>query len=154
MKKKILGILLPFICALIIGGVSGRYVYNAYRDNVSGDLRSSRLYLVQGGRYKDYNEMREENNSHNYVYYEDKDGYKTVVGITRNYDNISKIKSLYSDDLQVTEYYLPKEYLDSKQDEYDIRLANTDDIYQVREVVDDILSLYRKDDSIKLIAVN
>jgi hypothetical protein len=32
-------------------------------------------------------------------------------------------------------------------------LANTDDMYEVKEVVDNILSLYREDDTIKLILV-
>lgn len=154
MKKKILGIVIPFILALILGMICGRYVYKTYRDNIYGDLSSSRLYLIQGGKYEDYNEMREENYGSNYIYYQDEDGYKTVVGITRKYDNISKIKSLYSDDLKVMEYYLPREYLDSRQDEYDLELSDVSDLYQVRKVVDNILDLYRKDDTIKLISIS
>lgn len=145
---------MPFIGAMIIGMLCGRLVYSTYKDNIYGDLKTSRLYLVQKGRYDDYNEMRTDNNGNNYVYYQDDEGYKTVVGITKNYDNVSKIKSLYGDDLSVSIYYLPTESLDSRQDEYDNMLYNVEDIQEVREVVDNILNLYQSDDSIRLVSLN
>ncbi len=95
--------------------------------------------------------MREENNGNNYVYYKDDDGYKTVVGITNDYDNVEKIKSLYSDSVKVEEYYISRELLNDKQSEYDILLNNTNDIYEIKEVVDNILNLYRDEDTIKLV---
>lgn len=145
---------MPFIGAMIFGMLCGRLVYSTYKDNIYGDLKTSRLYLVQKGRYDDYNEMRTDNNGNNYVYYQDDEGYKTVVGITKNYDNVSKIKSLYGDDLSVSIYYLPTESLDSRQDEYDNMLYNVEDIQEVREVVDNILNLYQSDDSIRLVSLN
>lgn len=98
--------------------------------------------------------MREDNNGNNYVYYQDEDGYKTVVGITMYYDNVDKIKKLYSDKLEVSEYYVSNDFFNNKQNEYDDELMNTNDIYEVKEVVDNILNLYRSDDSIKLISIN
>ena len=98
--------------------------------------------------------MREDNNGNNYVYYQDEDGYKTVVGITMYYDNVDKIKKLYSDKLEVSEYYVSNDFFNNKQNEYDDELTNTNDIYEVKEVVDNILNLYRSDDSIKLISIN
>ena len=98
--------------------------------------------------------MREENNGNNYVYYIDDDGYKTVVGITRDKDNVEKIKSLYSDSVKVEEYYVSTDLLNDKQNEYDLMLSNTDDVYEVREVVDNILSLYREDDTVRLVLMN
>jgi len=59
-----------------------------------------------------------------------------------------------NEEMLVDEYYIPVEYLDEKQDEYDLQLSNAQDIYEVREVVDNILNLYRSDDSIKLISIN
>ena len=41
--------------------------------------------------------------------------------------------------------------LNDKQYEYDLLLSNTDDLYEVREVVDNILNLYREEDTIKLV---
>lgn len=154
MRKKVLGIIIPVIISIIFGYVCGKFVYKTYRDNLYDNLKSRRLYLVQKGKYDSYDEMREDNNGNNYVYYKDEDGYKTVVGITMYYDNVDKIKKLYSDKLEVSEYYVSNDFFNNKQNEYDDELTNTNDIYEVKEVVDNILNLYRSDDSIKLISIN
>ena len=154
MRKKVLGIIIPVIISIIFGYVCGKFVYKTYRDNLYDKLKSRRLYLVQKGKYDSYDEMREDNNGNNYVYYQDEDGYKTVVGITMYYDNVDKIKKLYSDKLEVSEYYVSNDFFNNKQNEYDDELMNTNDIYEVKEVVDNILNLYRSDDSIKLISIN
>lgn len=154
MRKKVLGIIIPVIISIIFGYVCGKFVYKTYRDNLYDNLKSKRLYLVQKGKYDSYDEMRENNNGNNYVYYQDEDGYKTVVGITMYYDNVDKIKKLYSDKLEVSEYYVSNDFFNNKQNEYDDELTNTNDIYEVKEVVDNILNLYRSDDSIKLISIN
>ena len=153
MRKKVLGIIIPVIISIIFGYVCGKFVYKTYRDNLYDNLKSKRLYLVQKGKYDSYDEMREDNNGNNYVYYQDEDGYKTVVGITMYYDNVDKIKKLYSDKLEVSEYYVSNDFFNNKQNEYDDELMNTNDIYEVKEVVDNILNLYRSDDSIKLISL-
>lgn len=154
MRKKVLGIIIPVIISIIFGYVCGKFVYKTYRDNLYDNLKSKRLYLVQKGKYDSYDEMREDNNGNNYVYYKDEEGYKTVVGITMYYDNVDKIKKLYSDKLEVSEYYVSNDFFNNKQNEYDDELTNTNDIYEVKEVVDNILNLYRSDDSIKLISIN
>ena len=84
----------------------------------------------------------------------DEEGYKTVVGITKDENNLEKIKSLYDNSLYVEEYYVSTELLNDKQKEYDILLNNTNNIYEVKEVVDNILSLYKEDDMIRLILMN
>lgn len=154
MKKLIKGIFVPVFIAIIFGYVSGKFVFRTYRDNLYNDLASSKLYLIENGEYDDLMEMREDNSSNNYVYYKDDNKYKSVVGITRKYNNINKIKSLYNDDLIVYEYYVPNDKLDSRQDEYDYELSKVSDTALVREVVDNILELYKNSDDLKLIQVN
>ena len=151
MKKIIKGFLMPLVVSMICGFVCGKLVYSEYVDDVENRLSSSKIYLIENGTYLTYDNMREENNGNNYVYYRDDDGYKTVVGITKNYDNVDKIQSLYSDKVKVEEYYISNDMVIDKQDEYDIQLSSTDDLYEVREVVDNILNLYREDDTIKLV---
>lgn len=153
MKEKILGLLIPVLGAIICGYVMGKLVYKNYSDNINNELRSSRIYLIENGKYDSYEEMREDNNLNNYIYYTDDEGYKTVIGITRNYDNVEKIKKIYSDNVYVDEYYIDREYLNSKQDDYDMELSQTDDVYEIRELVDEILNLYKKDDSTRLISL-
>lgn len=153
MKKIIKGIFVPLVISMIFGFICGKLVYSVYGEDVENRLSSSKLYLVENGEYLTYDNMREENNGNNYVYYKDEEGYKTVIGITRNEDNIDKIKSLYNDSVRVEEYYVSSELLNDKQNEYDLMLSNTNDVYEVREVVDNILNLYREDDTIKLVLV-
>ena len=153
-KKIINSLVIPVVVAVFCGFLCGKFVYKSYNLELQDELKSSRLYLIQSGQYLTYERMREENSGNNYVYYKDEDGYKTIIGITKNYDNIDKIKSLYSEDMVVDEYYVPWEYIDEKQDEYERQLNDTDNIYEVKEIVDNILNLYRSDDSIKLISIN
>ncbi len=141
------------VIAIICGFICGKFVYKTYKDDLYGELRSSKLYLIQNGEYLTYDDMRIDNNSNNYVYYKDNDGYKTVIGITSNEENIDKIKSLYNEDVMILEYYVSNDKIDSKQEEYDDILYNTNDIYEVKEIVDNILNLYRSDDSIKLVSI-
>ena len=154
MKRIVKGIFVPLVVSMLFGFISAKLVYSIYGEDIENKLSSSKIYLVQNGAYDTYDSMREENSGNNYVYYMDEDGYKTVVGITRDENNIEKIKSLYSDSVSVEEYYVSTELLSDKQGEYDLMLNNTDNVYEVREVVDNILSLYREDDTIRLVLSN
>lgn len=154
MKKVFKGLFIPIFVAIICGYIGGKFVYKTYHDNLYNSLKSSKLYLIENGEYEDINIMREENSKNNYVYYKDDDKYKSVVGITKDYKNIDKIKSLYSDNLYVLEYYLPNDNIDSKQDEYEKLLYNASNTKDIKEAVDNILNLYRNDDFIRLISIN
>lgn len=151
MKKILKGYIIQLILSVLFGFVSAKLVYGVYNDELENKLSSSKLYLIENGKYLTYDNMREENNGNNYVYYKDDDGYKTVIGITKNYDNIDKIKSLYNETINIEEYYISEELLDDKQNEYDLLLSQANDVYEVKEVVNNILNLYRKDDTIKLV---
>ena len=154
MKKIIKSIMFPIFIAVLFGFIGGRFVYKTYKDNLYDSLSSSRLYLIENGTYDSIDNMREENSTNNYIYYKDNNKYKTVVGITNNYDNIAKIKSLYSDNLAVEEYYIETNSVDTRQLEYEKILSSTNDLKEVKEAVDNILNLYRSDETIRLIAIN
>lgn len=154
MKKIVRSIFIPIIIAILFGIISGRFVYRTYKDNLYNNLTSSRLYLLENGIYDSLENMREENSTNNYIYYKDNDKYKTVIGITNNYNNIDKIKKLYNDNLSIEEYYIGSNNLDSRQIEYEKILSSTNDLKEVKEAVDNILNLYRSDDNIKLISIN
>ncbi len=154
MKKIIKGIVVPVLAAIIVGYVFGKYVFLKYKDNLYSELSSSRLYLVENGEYDTIDKMREDNSRNSYIYYLDDNKYKSVVGITRRYDNIDKIKKLYNDNVMVMEYYIEDDIINSKQEEYDNELMQVNDIEKIKEVVDNILELYREDDGIKLIEVS
>lgn len=154
MKNIVKNFLLPVLTAILIGYILGTHFYKTYKDNIYDSLSSSRLYLVQNGEYDTIDAMRQENIGNDYIYYEDDNKYKTVIGITRNFENIDKIKSLYNDNLQVTEYYIATKFLDTKQDEYDKLLLKASSLSEVKEVVDNILKLYQSDNDIRLISIS
>ena len=154
MKKIVRSIFIPIIIAVLFGLISGRFVYRTYKDNLYNNLTSSRVYLLENGIYDSVENMREENSTNNYIYYKDNDKYKTVIGITNNYNNIDKIKKLYNDNISFEEYYFGSNNLDSRQIEYEKILSSTNDLKEVKEAVDNILNLYRSDDNIKLISIN
>ena len=154
MKKIIRSIFVPVFIAVFLGYIGGKFVYKTYKDNLYDSLTSSRLYLIENGEYDTFEDMRENNSTNNYVYYKDDDKYKSVIGITKDYNNINKIKSLYDDNLSVLEYYVANDIINRKQDEYEKIINDTDDIKEVKEAVDNILELYRSDDKIKLISIN
>ena len=113
MKKIVRSIFIPIIIAILFGLISGRFVYRTYKDNLYNNLTSSRVYLLENGIYDSVENMREENSTNNYIYYKDNDKYKTVIGITNNYNNIDKIKKLYNDNISIEEYYIGSNNLDS-----------------------------------------
>ena len=154
MKKIINSVLVPILLAILFGITLGRYTYKTYKDNLYHNLKSSKLYLLENGEYNNINNMKEENNTNNYVYYKDKDKYKTIIGITNNKDNIDKIKKLYNDNVLVEEYYIETQNINQKQLEYEKVLSKTDDIKEIKEATNNILNLYKTDDSIKLISIN
>ena len=154
MSKILKGVFVPLVISLLCGFVCGKCVYGIYEDDVLGKLNSSRLYLLHGDTYLTYDVMRRENGSNNYVYYVDDDGYKTVFGITKDLDNVEKIKGIYSDELDVLEYYVSNDKLNSKQDEYDNMIKDTVDNDEVRKVVNNILNMYKEDGSVRLVLID
>ena len=62
MKRILKGIFIPVLFAVLVGFVCGKIVYNYYKESIYDDLSSSKLYLVENGKYDSYEDMREENN--------------------------------------------------------------------------------------------
>ena len=154
MKNILKTIVVPLFLASVIGLILGLNFYKTYKNNLDNDLRSSKLYLLENGEYDSIESMRENNFFNNYVYYKSNNKYKTIIGITNNYANIAKIKSIYNNQIKVTEYYIAKDNLDNKQYEYDKLLSKTSNQDEIKTYVADILKLYQNDNSLKLIALN
>lgn len=147
MIKSVMG---PLFFAMLFGFLLGKFVYYIYSDDIVSELRSSKIYLIQNGEYSSYDDMREGNISNSYVYYKDNDKYKSVVGITKNEDNVDKIKNLYNDELVVSEYYVSTDLINDKQNYYDSELAKADNLKEVTNILSDILDLYKEDEAIRL----
>ncbi|MBQ9854486.1 MAG: hypothetical protein IJO57_05595 [Bacilli bacterium] len=151
MKKIIKSIIIPILLSILCGYFSAKGVFGIYKENLENKLNSSKIYLLKNGEYNSYDDMRKNNLLNSYVYYEDKNKYTSVVGITKEEDNISIIQNVYDNKLTVEEYYISSDLIDDKQKEYDEKLSKTNDNEERQKIIDKIINLYKEKENIKLI---
>ncbi len=150
MKKIIKTFVLPLLLSTLFGFIIARAVYKIYKDDLDIRLSSSKVYLLKNGEYSSYEEMRLDNNYKNYIYYKDNNKYKSIIGITNEEDNIDKIKKSYNIPIEVEEYYISNGLIDNKQKEFDLKLKKTNSEKEIKELINNILEIYKKSDSISL----
>jgi hypothetical protein len=154
MIKKLKRVLLPCFFSIICGAICGRLVYSIYDKKLNTDINGKKIYLIQAGAYSTYDNMVNHTLLSNYVYYEDDDGlYKSVIGLTEEYENIEKIKSTYKENVIVDEYYSKDEELNKKIKEYDEKIKKTTDEKELKKIIKEMLILY-KDRNVTLIQIN
>lgn len=148
MKKRIKKVLLPIILSVTCGAICGKLVYSAYNQQLLQDIHGEKIYLIQAGAYSTYDNMVNNTSLNNYVYYEDEDGlFKSIIGITEEKENVEKIKSTYSKEVIVSEYYSKDEELNKKIKEYDQKIGATNNTEEVKAIVLEMLTLYKDNDS-------
>ena len=94
--------------------------------------------------------MKKNTTLKNYIYYQDDGLYKTIMAITKDKDNINKIKKIYNEDIIINEYYLDNPTINSQIKKYDIELKNTSDNSKIQEILDEMLKIYQESNQIKL----
>ena len=152
MKKIIKKVCMPIFISVLCGAICGRCVYNIYKDKTDLALTSNIVYLIQTGAYSSYDNMLTSNISNDYVYYEDKGLYKTIIGITKKEENIAKIIGSYPGETVITKYFSTDSELDSKLITYDSLLQKEKDETKIKTIVVDMLKSY-KEKNINLIKI-
>lgn len=150
MKAKIQKIVFPIFLSVLCGFICGRLVYSIYDDKESKILSSNIIYLLEDGSFEDYDTMKASSISTNYVFYEDDGKYNTVVAMTKNKDNISKIEKAYNKELKVTEYLLDNKEISNKIEEYDNILVNTEDAEEIKKIVIKMIEIYKDKEDTKM----
>lgn len=154
MKKKLIKVLFPVFLSVICGAICGRIVYSIYDKKLEEDLNGEKIYLIQSGAYSSYDNMVNHTLLSNYIYYEDDDGlYKSIIGLTEDYNNIEKIKNTYKANVLVSEYYSKDKELNKKIKEYDNKIKSTSDLEEIKKIVSEMLTLY-KDKNTTLIEID
>lgn len=154
MKKILKKVFVPIFLSVICGSICGKLVYQVYDKDLDEEINGKKIYLVQAGAYSSYDKMKDNTLVNNYVYYEDNDGlYKAVIGLTENYDNIKKISSTYDKEVIINEYYSKDEELNKKIEEYDKKIAEMDNMDEIKKVVLEMLNLYKDNDNSTLVKV-
>lgn len=153
MKNIIKKVFTPIIMGVILGSICGKIAYKIYSDDLENKFSAKKVYILEYGTYNTFDNMKEDNNQNNYIYYIDNNQYKSIVGITKNENNIEKIKKLYNTDLKVKEFYIEEKEINEKQDEFDQKLSNSTKEEDTRKLLDDIINLYKEDDNMRLISI-
>ena len=154
MKEILKKAMLPVFLSVICGAICGQLVYKIYLGNTELSFGGNIIYLIQSGAYSSYDNMRANTIGYDYVYYEEDEMYKTIIGVTKNKNNIDKIKESYGSEVIVNEYYTEDKELNSKINEYDTLLLKEENNEKIKEIIIEMLNLYKKDDSIKLTKVS
>ncbi len=154
MKEILKKAMMPIFLSIICGGICGRVVYKIYLGDNKLAFDGNLIYLIQSGAYNSYDNMRANTIGYDYVYYEEDNLYKTIIGITKNKDNIEKIKKSYDKEVIVSEYYTENKELNFKINEYDNLLLKEEDDEKIKKLIIDMLNLYKGEDSIKLIKIS
>ena len=148
MIKKLFKLVLPIFLSVIFGGISANLVFSNYDQKITDNINGKKVYLIQSGAYSNYDNMINNTLINKYIYYQDDDGlYKSVIGITENKDNIDKIKSTYTGNVIVNEYYSNDTKLNNKIKEYDDILKSTTDTNKIKDIINKMLELYKDNDS-------
>ena len=148
MKMKIKKVCIPCLLSIICGSICGKLVYGVYDKKIDEDIYGEKIYLIQAGAYDDYDNMVQNTSLNHYVYYKDEDGlFKSIIGLTEDKNNISKIKSIYQGDVSVSEYYSSDMSLNEKIREFDVKISQSDNNDEIKKVVLDMLGLYKDKNS-------
>lgn len=145
---------MPIFLSIICGFLCGRLMFSIYEDKGKDILNSNIIYLLEDTSYKDYDSMKSNENMSSYIYYKDNDSYNTVVAMTKNKDNIDKIKKVYDKELNVTKYFLDDIDINNKIDEYDEKIVSTSDNEEIKGIVSEIIDTYKDKEDIKMIKIS
>ena len=152
--NKLKKIVVPIFLSVFCGFVCGRLMFSIYEDKGSSILDSNVIYLLQDSSYSDYETMKASGVSSNYIYYEEDGKYNMVVAMTKNKNNIEKIKEVYGKDLKVTEYLLGDDSINDMIDEYDIKLGSTTDGEEIKKIIIDMINIYKDREDVKMAKIS
>lgn len=154
MKETLKKAMIPVFLSLIFGGICGKVVYKIYLGNTDLAYDGNLIYLIQSGAYTTYDNMRANTIGYNYIYYEEDNLYKTIIGVTKKEENINKIKKLYNNEVVVNKYYIDDVILNNKILEIDNKLLKEEKEQKIKELILEMLDLYKEENNIKLIKIS
>ncbi len=135
--------------AIIFGILIGRYIFGQYEVEAKKVMNEEKkyVYLMQYGVYSDLNVMNDNTKSlKNFFYYEDKDGYHVLIGITLNEQLKEKIINSYNIKENI---YMKKVKIENAEflqllEQYDSLISQTDDDDIILTSEKQILSKYEE----------
>ena len=142
---------LLLILCLTVGFFMGKLMFSQYDDKQGLKLvtsASEKVYFIQQGVYSSKESM-EENTSNltYYIYTIDNDRYYVYIGITKNEENLDKLKGYFDSlgyNIYVKEFYISSESFITVLDQYETMLSETNDSKTIGAICSQILSKYEE----------
>ena len=145
---------MPIALAVFCGFLCGRLMFSIYEEKGTTTLNSNIVYLLEDTTYSNYDDMKANTISANYIYYEDNGKYNVVVALTKNYDNITKIEKVYNKELKVSKYLINDKGLVTTLEEYDKKLNNSNDNEEIKNIIIDMINIYKDKEDIKMAKIS
>ena len=154
MKKLFKKVVMPIFLSVLCGFISGKMVFSIYEEKADNTLSSSIIYLLEDSSYDDYNTMKASTLSSDYIYYEEDGKYKTVIGMTKKKENIEKIRKVYDKEVKIEEYLLNDSDVNSKLEELDEKILNSNSDNEIKDLVVEMLNIYKERDDVKIAKIS
>ena len=133
-----------FILAILTGMIISKIIFNQYNSKMVLN-ENNKAYFFEAGVFENTSKLNEYMSDYNsYIYIKKDNKYYAYIGITL--DNYEKIQN-YFDNLgyktSVKEIGISDKFK-SKLKEYDIKLKNTDNKLDIKNILSDILKMYEE----------
>ena len=138
---KIFKSIIVLLFITMFGIYIGSYLYKSYLyKSKNKNLNLTKIYLLEYGIYNSYESMEENGKDiENYFYYNDKEGYHILLGITINKNIISKIGESYENiaNINIREDYIDNMEFIENLKQYDNLIINSNktEILQIEKQV-------------------
>ena len=153
MKDKIKKIVTPIFLSVLCGLICGRVMFSIYEDKGGNVLDSNVIYLLEDATYDDYDSMKASTISSNYIYYEEDGKYKAVVAMTKNKDNIEKIRGVYGSNLTIHKYLLNDDEINNRLEEYDTRIESASE-EEIKDIIIEMINIYKEEEEVKMVKIS
>lgn len=154
MKKLLKKIFVPIFLSVICGAICGRLIFSIYEDKEKNIIMGNTIYLIEDTTYDSYDNMKASTLSANYIYYKENNKYNVVVAMTKNKDNIEKIKKMYNKDLKISKYLISDEELNNTINLYDKKISSSDNNEEIKKFINEMISIYKDRDDIKMVKIS
>lgn len=120
--------LIPIGLSILVGFLFGKLIFNNYTADLTTVFnKTDNAYFVQYGAYVSIDKMKSStSNLEKYIYEYDNEYYRVYIGITKDKENIEKIKDYYQDTAK--DIYVREMTINSNYAKY---LTNSDELLKV-----------------------
>lgn len=142
--------LLTIIMAAIIGFFLGNFLLKQYKDYKSLTVSSNgeEVYFFEYGIYNSLIDMENSTiNLENYIYKIENNKYYVYIGITKDKDNIEKLKQHFKSlnySVELKTYYIKNEEFINVLNNLDLVIKNTNDSTTISSIICQILQKYEE----------